>query len=272
MKLKGFEHIYYPCENKTMSIVFFVSGSGGNLNAALELQDKEKNLFKIELIISDRPNVKSIEIARSYNIPFKIYDFKSYCGDSPIVNNHVNTDKYWKKSENLHDKIYEDILLFEKTQGLKFGLAVLTYRRIIKGKLLNYFRDKMINQHPGDLSIKDTNGKRKYVGMTSVKLSLKDNLKTRTSTIMVRESMDSGEILCQGPWVANNISGELDEYQILIHEKTQKIKSDWPSIKFAIEGIARGFFQLSENINNEEGLKQVAYRNNILPLKGVDLH
>ncbi len=253
-----------------MNVVFFVSGSGGNLSAALRLQDNNKELFEIKLIITDRPNIKSIEIAKKHKIPYKIYDFKSFCGDSPLINPKINPEEYWYKSEKLHDKVYTDILNFEKNNTLKFDLAVLTYRRIIKGKLLHYFKNRMINQHPGDLTVKNQKGERKYIGMNAVSLALHDNSRTRTSTIMVRNSMDSGEILCQGPWVVNKIKGTLSKSEIEAHENVQKEKSDWPSIQFAIEGISRGHFYLSQNTNNEK-LKDVKYKQVTLPEGGYSI-
>ena len=71
--------------------------------------------------------------------------------------------------------------------------------------------------------------------------------KTRTSTFLVREGHDTGEILCQGPWVTHTGSLPVAKDTAWEHEVIQKQQSDWPSLTFALKHIAQGEYGIMEN-------------------------
>ncbi len=263
--------IYTPTKGHPMNIVFFVSGSGGNLKTILELQQDHKDLFRVALVITDRPNIKSIEIAEAYQVPVKVYNFYKECGPSPIVNKQVSPEVYWAKSQALHDNILDDILQFEEENNITFNLSILAYRRIITGKLLAHFDGRMINQHPGDLAVQTKDGKRKYIGMEAVTLALRDFNDTRTSTILVRAGMDTGEILCRGPKVTYQQGEPKTQQKIDKHENLQKAASDWPSLRFTVKGIANGYFEYSLAPVHADGLSRIFYNNQPLPYGGYEL-
>jgi len=169
-----------------------------------------------------------------------------------------------------HNRMLDQIRAQERLLNRRFDLAVLSYRRWIHGNLLEYFKDRMINQHAGDLTSLSECFDRKYVGINPVWTALRSGeVRTRTSTIMVAEGHDSGEILCQGPWVQYN-DDSLSKEQALEHENRQKVESDWPSLSFALVRIAQGRYSLGDEVH-EDGSRIVYLDGAPLPFGGVGL-
>lgn len=260
---------------KPMTIVIFASGSGGNTKAAIDLSIKKPYLIKIGLVVTDRFSIKAIDIAKKYKIPVISFDFEKECGVwANCQKNQKEVERYKKLSIRFHNKIYRIIKKIEKKNKEKFDLAVLAYHRWIHGDLLKYFNERMINQHAGDLTImkKNNSHKRKYIGINPVLKALQCKEKrTRTSTFIVREGEDSGEILCQGPWVKYQGQYPVTKKAALEHELIQKKKSDWPCLTFALKEIAQGNFGLTEKPFYSDGCKAVVYKSKQLPYGGFDL-
>ena len=256
-----------------MRIVFFVSGGGGNLNCGIALQKQLPGKIEISLVIADRMNTKAEEIARQAGIPVVAYDFEQQAG---VYKECRKTEalyrQYQQQAELFHDRVLEDIIAHEAVHG-RFDLAVLSYRRIIRGKLLNYFDGRMINQHPGDLTemCSREGTKRLLTGYDPVLKALKYGKRnTRTSTIMVRDGIDTGEILARGPEVAFDEPAPTRQNADL-HELKQKEQSDWPVLRFVLEGIAAGRFSISEKPFFNDGCRQVLYDSVVLPYGGFDM-
>lgn len=268
--------IYIPKKGCPMKIVVFASGSGGNFLAAINASKKTPNLLKVGLLVTDRLGIKAIDIAKQHNIPIIASDFESICGVwEKCKNNPKAREKYLNLSINYHNNILDEILKLENSLGSRFDLAVLSYHRWIHGKLLEHFKDRMINQHAGDLSIMTNihNPKRKYIGINPVLIALKNGeTKTRTSTFLVGEGHDTGEILCQGPWVTYNGSYPITRESAWQHELIQKKESDWPSLTFALNGIARGQFAISLKDKHPDGTRKILFQGKSLSYSGVDIN
>lgn len=249
--------------------VFFASGGPGNIQQAFDTQLLYPSLFHIGLVITDRPDIPAIEVAKKYNTPCYIYPFDEICGKvhetSPL--------RYSERREKLHNRILEDIQKYENDTGWPFDLAILAYRRMITGSLLTYFQDRMINQHPADLTILEKNPpfKRMYIGIQGLNDAIrKKETQTRTSTILVKEGMDNGEILCQGPWV--KFEGDpLCPKDLIAHENKQKKESDWPCLSFALIEIAKGNYALSFTEKHLDGSRVVVYKGKNLPYGGFSI-
>lgn len=261
----------YTQQKRPMRIVVFVSGGGGNLRAVIDLQDEYPGLISVDLVISDRPEIRGVEIAQEAGIPTIVGDFEDKCGRwDDVKGNPAREIEYKLKAIAYHDNILSRIQEFETQHQQRFDLAVLAYRRWIHGKLLGYFKDRMINQHAGDLTILNPDGSRAYVGIDPVYLALSDGQnRTRTSTIMVGEGHDAGEILCQGPWVG--FTGDVTRENAKLHELEQKKMSDWPAIRFTLKEIAQGQFALGTAITHPDGTRQVFYRGEPVPHGGIQL-
>lgn len=260
------KHIYKPKE-RPMRVVLFSSSGPGNTQAILDLMDEYPKLIKLVLCVCDRAGIPTIEIAKERSIETIVVDFDAEIKKHSLKKSRDNELKK-KISERLHDDILSKINAFEYSKG-KIDLAVLAYRRIITGKLFSYFSDRMINQHPADLSIFDTNNKRKYVGIGGHHRSLEDDCGgSKTSCILVNERVDSGEILAQGKFVKFDQEKSLSNFDA--HEILQKKVSDWPVLRFVLKGIAQGKYGVSGE-RFEDGCRIIKYEGNKLGYSGMQL-
>jgi phosphoribosylglycinamide formyltransferase-1 len=254
-----------------MRIAVFASGGGGNLAAALNVVARRPDLVSVGAVVADRLGIHAINIAREARIPVIARDFEAACGrwcdcrDDPDA-----SAAYRRKATAFHDAILDDLVVMERRMGWDFDLVVLSYRRWIHGALLERFRDQMINQHAGDLSVFGANG-RAYVGLDPVTVALTaGQRRTRTSTIIVTEGHDAGEILCQGPWVSypyDSLTPQLARR----HELIQKEHSDWPSLRFALTAIAEGRLALGRQAAHNDRTRRVYLDGRPLPYGGVSL-
>lgn len=267
--------IYTPKKDQPMQVIVFASGSGGNLLAAINISKKNPNLLNVGLVVTDRLGIKAIDIAKSNNIPVIASDFEKECGIwEECKKDPKKKEKYFNLAIKFHDRVLRQILELEKISGKKFDLVVLSYHRWIHGKLLEHFEDKVINQHAGDLSVmKEAYPvERKYIGINPVLIAFKKGeTRTRTSTFLVGEGHDTGEILCQGPWVVYNGSYPITKESAWGHEVIQKRESDWPSLAFALEKIALGQFAVSLQKKHPDGGRVIVFKGKDLPYAGVDI-
>ncbi len=274
MSKKLDKQIYIP-KDTSMLIAIFASGGGGNLNAAIRLSIQYPHLLKVGLVVADRLGIPAIEIAKKNNIPVIAQDFEKECGIwAECKKDPKKTHAYRTKAKVFHNRILEQIKHLEKKNHQPFDLIVLSYHRWIEGDLLEYFWERIINQHSGDLSVIEENQplKRKYIGINPVLNALKaSEKKTRTSTILVRNDLDTGEILCQGPWVEYKGEYPVTKERSWRHELIQKRESDWPSLQFALKNIALGNYAISQTDSHPDGNKVILFKKRPLPYGGIDI-
>jgi folate-dependent phosphoribosylglycinamide formyltransferase PurN len=256
-----FEPIHRPGP-APMSIVFFASGGPGNFRAALDAAEERPDLMRVPLLVTDRPGTASAELARARGIPVIEGDYAAFAG--PL------TPARTAAGIAFHDEVLRKIEAFEAERGLRFDLAVLAYRRIIGGALLARFEGRAINQHPADLAWLE-GGERAYVGIGGHDRSLAAGRGgARTSTILVRQGVDTGEILCRGPFVP--FAGSAASRDALrAHETLQKARSDWPCLRFVLLGLAAGRFGLAASERHPDGCRVVSFDGVAQPYGGVEL-
>ena len=257
--------IHTPGE-RPMSIVFFTSSGGNNLQTALRVADECPAAMSVDAIVADRYTPEIASTAWRRGIPLVAYDFGALCGPVPARNATTARAAYERRRDELHTKILHDLYRVEEINGFPFDLAVLAYRRIVRGPLYERFRDKMINQHPGDLTVR-TAGRRTLIGTDPVGLAQKLGHKaTRTTTFLVNSGVDTGEILCQGPEVPFDDPAS----SCVAHEAKQKRLSDTPALVFALNAISAGRYAVGPD-EAAGGLRRIYYDNCELPYGGVSL-
>lgn len=220
-----------PPLTQAMRVAVFSSQGPGNLQAALDAARSAPERIEVCLVVTDRLGIPSVKLAKDQGLAVISRDFGSTIA-------HLDGPERAAASDRLHDEILEEIRRFEE-RSHPIDLCVLAYRRIVRGALYDYFRDRMINQHPADLTVLELDGRRRYTGIGGLGRSLKDGVSaTRTSTILVTQQVDGGEILVQGAPLAVSCPGGAN--YIVAHEKKQKRVSDWPALQLALNLIAHG--------------------------------
>ncbi|AEB76433.1 phosphoribosylglycinamide formyltransferase [Clostridium botulinum] len=151
-------------------IAVLISGSGSNLQSIIDNIENENLNCNIEYVISDKEGAFGIERAKQHNIKTFVFDRKKY-------------------GESISDKILE-------TLDGKVDLIVLAgYLSIVKGKILNKFKNKIINIHPS--LIPSFCGKGMY-GIKVHQKALEYGVKVTGCTVhFVDEGTDTGSIILQ---------------------------------------------------------------------------
>ncbi len=222
-----------------MRTVVFSSGGPGNFKAAVELSAEAPSLIQVNLLVTDRTGTASAGLAQDIGIPKLALDFDDVCRERP------DGEAPEARREAFHDRMLNNIEAFERQLGAPLDFGVLAYRRLVTGRLLARFDSRLINQHPADLSIMDQRGARLYTGISGLRRSLEDRRGgARTTTMLVDEGLDTGEIISRGPY--RPLDGDPDDATAReTHEQRQKRQSDWPSLKFALAAIASGALERS---------------------------
>lgn len=169
-----------------MKVLFFNSGDGGNFKFIHKISLSEKNFAekKIEVVgvIADR-ECGAIEYAKKHNIPTHIHSFKR---------------------NNSHDEQLINII-----NPLSPDLIVTNVHKIISEKILDTFKDQLINLHYSILP-----SFQGYIGMKSVEEALKSGCKFVGATChLVTKDLDGGPIIGQSifPVTTDNESFIFDD-------------------------------------------------------------
>lgn len=224
---------------RPVRVAVFASGSGGNLQAVMRLASWRPELIAVAVVVTDRPGCRAVSISEEAGIPVISRDFQAECGRASDCRTPAERLTYARRAEAFHDRTDEQLAQFEQSEG-PVDLVVLSYGRWIHGRLLDRFAGRMINQHPGDLTLLNGDGNRILVGNDPVLAALSHGSpRVRTSTFLVDAGEDAGPVICQGPVVVSTgIEAKRDTADLL--EQTMKRESDWPSVICAVTLIAEG--------------------------------
>lgn len=173
-----------------LKIAVLISGNGSNLQAILDSIDSGILKCSVEMVISDRKEAYGLERAKQRNI-------KTY-----IVN---------RSEKNISREILE--LTIGKVQ-----LIVLAgFLSILKGEIIEKFRNRIINIHPS--LIPAFCGKGMY-GVKVHEAAVSYGVKYSGCTVhFVDEGTDSGAIICQKTvLVYNEDTAETLQKRVLVEE------------------------------------------------------
>jgi folate-dependent phosphoribosylglycinamide formyltransferase PurN len=255
---------------RPLRVAVFASGSGGNLCAVMRLASWRPELIEVVVVVTDRPGCGAVSISQQAGIPVISHDFRAECGRATDCRTHLERLKYRRRAEAFHDRIDRHLARFERSSG-PVDLVVLSYGRWIHGRLLDRFAGRMINQHPGDLTLLDGRGHRILIGNDPVFAALRCGMpRIRTSTFLVDVGEDSGPIICQGPDLATaRIEAKRESADRL--EQKLKRESDWPSIICAVTLIAEGALLVDHGRQLEDGSHGISVCGVPMSLGGLKL-
>lgn len=150
---------------------FYVSGNASTLKRFLRYIDNELIVNQIKIVVSDNPNdLELTKILKNLGIPIL----------------HFDLSKYNKSEKNiaLSNFILETFEKLSVNFGFVFG------GRILKGNLLNIYKNKLINFHPAILP--------SFKGIKAIDQALEVNaFLLGNSAHIVIDDVDSGAIIMQ---------------------------------------------------------------------------
>ena len=250
MKIK---QIYSPRPDGPLRLAGFMSGSGTNLVKIVQYERRlaqatGQKPYEVVLIFTDNAGSNAEQIADRFGIPFVVHD---------IMDFYKTRGHDTKKDLSLRPDF--DSQSIEKLDDFSFDLIALAgYMSIVTRPLLSRFNGRIVNVHPADLTV-TKDGKRLYTGDHAVALAMKNGEQALfSSTHIVREQVDYGEILMVSepvpvtlPEGVTTESLNLSENRPLLneladaHQDRLKEMGDWVIFPRTIELIAQGRFGIS---------------------------
>ncbi|WP_019633418.1 formyltransferase family protein [Actinomadura atramentaria] len=252
---------------RPLRVAALVSATGGNLATLCGLARDRPDLVRVVLAASDRRACPALDLARREGVETWPGDFAAECGSYRAAVTEADRERYRERAEAFHDRLCDRITAYERREG-EIDLVVLAYHRWIHGRFLAKFRDRIVNQHPGDLASLGPDGERSLRGLDPVGTALRrGDPATRTSMFLVDATHDGGAVLARGPWVAAGA----DRSDAHGHEARQKELSDRPVLRWCVTALAEGRLAVDRDRRHADGSPVVLADGVPTPLGGVDL-
>lgn len=249
-------------------IAVFASGYGANLETCLRLARRRPDLMTVAVVVSDRPGCRATQIARAAGIRCIARPFDRLVGRASDCTDHASHEAYNWRARQYHDDICRDLVADEQAAG-GFGAVVFSYRRWVHGKLLDQYGGRIINQHPGDLTLLDRHGRRQLIGNDPVFEALRIGCPTvRTTTFLVDDGHDTGSIVAQGPELSTSGYAATRQDATLL-EHAQKRVSDPPSLICALLLLLTASVAYGAG-PYPDGSRRLAAGGHVLPFGGID--
>lgn len=154
-------------------IALLMSGQGSNAEAVLQHQYHYPNLKLISLC-TDKKNSRAQELSHQYQLDY-------YCLEKSVTTAESRHEYFTQLTDYLHQQ-HIDALIYAG------------FMKIVPDFFLETFPG--INVHPADLTIKDSTGKPKYIGMHAVKQAIDAGETYLASTAhIVSNEIDCGQPL-----------------------------------------------------------------------------
>lgn len=184
-----------------------ISGSGTNLQALIDACQQSGYPAKIEVVISNRPDAKGLDRART-------------AGLKAVTIDHKEFEERAAFEDAVHDCLTEH----------KVQLVCLAgFMRLLGADFVGRWKDRMINIHPSLLP--------SYKGLHTHARALEDGVRFAGCTIhYVRPEMDNGPIIMQA---AIPISPDETEESLIAKTLTYEHRMYPAAVRLIAEGNAR---------------------------------
>lgn len=190
-----------------LNIAVLVSGGGSNLQAIIDEMKKGEINGKIVTVVSNKPDVYALKRAETNNIPTK------------VIENKNNPD-------------FTDELLAHLKEN-KVDLIVLAgFLCILKGAILEEYKDKIINVHPSLIPSFCGDG---FYGLKVHEAALNYGVKVTGATVhFVNEVTDGGKIILQKAVYINP-----DDTPETLQKRVME-EAEWKILPEAVKMICNG--------------------------------
>tara|TARA_B100000242_G_scaffold258375_1_gene202657 strand:+ start:282 stop:872 length:591 start_codon:yes stop_codon:yes gene_type:complete len=170
-----------------INIAVFISGRGSNLLSIIKNSLKKKSFFKVSLVLSNKKDIKGLQVAKKYNIKTLVLDFtKSKTKEKEVIN----------------------IL---KINQIKL-ICLAGFMKILSKNFINLFKGKIINIHPSLLP--------KYKGLNTHEKVINNKDKYTGCTVhFVTKKLDSGKIILK-----KKIEVKKNDNKVSIKKKVLKME------------------------------------------------
>ncbi len=228
-----------------------MSGTGTNIIKLIEYERRLKQAegvppFEVIFIFSDRSDglCAGEKIALEFGLPYISYDIRAFHKIRSFKRT-VNS------SEGLEARKQYDEVARKLISAFEIDVIAL-------GGYMSYITlNRCINVHPADLSLKNPDGSRKYVGDHAVRDAIAAGEKElRASTLWTDEGVDTGPLLMVSdalpvelPQPLESLVKDKGQFSRVIDEHQRRLKEigDWKIFPRTVELIARGRFGLDEH-------------------------
>ena len=156
-----------------------MSGTGSNARKLLEQREPS---YEVRLILTDNPASNARAIASEHGVECVVLDIRAFCGDARLQD---------PERRAAYDRELEAALA-------RFGtrlVALAGWDWVVGPRLCGSFL--IANVHPGDLRVRDSGGRRRYVGLgwiPTAKAILAGERFVHSSTHLVTPELDGGPI------------------------------------------------------------------------------
>ncbi len=236
-----------------MKVAAFMSGAGTNIIKLIERSSystgkNNSQGFEVAFIFSDRSDgeCSGERIALENGIPYFSYDIRSFHRKKGAKRSALTQEGLSARRE--FDTVPERLVKAFEIDIIALG-GYMSFTTL----------ERCVNVHPADLSILNSDGKRRYVGNQAVRDAiLEGETSLRASTLWTDSGVDTGPLLMVSEPVEVSLSAPVEQLKrdgVLLakvvdqHQKKLKETGDWKIFPQTIEMIAQGRFAFDEHMN-----------------------
>lgn len=215
---------------KKLRVLVLFSGSASSLRYLKEKDENYNVLYEIVGAFSNKKGTSGEKFCKQNLIPFYEFNTKHFCIE------HDYVGKIKDMPEKIRIRYFTNLLRLINVFHPEIIMLSGFMLQIIP-PLLGYY--PIINVHPSDLTIKDKDGKPKYIGDDAVSMAIMSGETSTASTIhIVEREVDCGKIICVSePLFVETGITPAD------HQEKMKFLCDGPAYQKAFELISNEEFK-----------------------------
>jgi folate-dependent phosphoribosylglycinamide formyltransferase PurN len=189
-----------PRKPARLPVAILMSGTGSNARKLLEQPGPH---YEVRLLFTDNPASNAARIAAEFGVPYAELDIYAFCGAREGEYAMLRKGEYASLREGEYAALRDpsrrtafdrELAAVLRRSGARLA-ALAGYDWVLGPELCRAFL--FVNVHPGDLRVRDGNGRRLYVGLgwvPAAKAVLNGERFVRASTHLVTAALDGGPI------------------------------------------------------------------------------